>query len=86
MSTTTASKFVSEKDYSSLASETPKSSFDTSRTSQSATKDSLIRRIGRGIKKHAKEHHESVNGAFYAYYGQPIQPQRVVIEGSKSSK
>ncbi|KAG4440286.1 hypothetical protein IFR05_004247 [Cadophora sp. M221] len=86
MSSTTTSKFLSEKDYSSLASETPKSSFDTSRTSQSATKDSLIRRIGRGIKKHAKEHHESVNGAFYAYYGQPIQPQRVVIESSKSSK
>ncbi|KAK0100133.1 hypothetical protein ONS95_008472 [Cadophora gregata] len=85
MSCTTTSKFLSEKDYSSLASETPRSSFDTNRSAGSATKDSLIRRIGRGIKKHAKEHHESVNGAFYAYYGMPIQGQRPAAEVAKQS-
>ncbi|KAL2066991.1 hypothetical protein VTL71DRAFT_1415, partial [Oculimacula yallundae] len=81
MSSTTTT-FLNEKDCS-LLSETPKSSFDSKRTSSTEHKDSLVRRIGRGIKKHAKEHHESVNGAFYAYYGAPIQPSRGGFEGGK---
>jgi hypothetical protein len=59
------------------------SSFDTTKslfTSSTASlntdsnsvdkKDSNVSRVWQAIKKHAKEHHESVNAAYATYYGQ----------------
>ncbi|KAF2248547.1 hypothetical protein BU26DRAFT_565931 [Trematosphaeria pertusa] len=68
--------------------ETTKTSFTTSTTSTSTSTASLLPKpsskaaqLWSAIKKHAKEHHESVNNAYALYYGQgqmrtyPQQPQ-----------
>ncbi|KAF2728212.1 hypothetical protein EJ04DRAFT_516765 [Polyplosphaeria fusca] len=66
--------------YTTISS--PRSSMDTTKAgstsstssltkhTESSNKDSGMKKVWQSIKKHAKEHHESVNAAYEVYYGQ----------------
>jgi hypothetical protein len=47
----------------------PKESFETDRTAVSEDTVSSVKKVWQGVKKHAKEHHDSVNAAHATYYG-----------------
>lgn len=46
-----------------------KESFETERTAVSGESVGSVRRAWQGVKRHAKEHHASVNAAYGTYYG-----------------
>jgi hypothetical protein len=47
----------------------PKESFETERTAVNKESVSNAKKAWQAVKKHAKEHHASVNAAYGTYYG-----------------
>jgi hypothetical protein len=47
----------------------PKESFETERTATNEESVGNVKKVWQAVKKHAKEHHASVNAAYGTYYG-----------------